>query len=223
MSLVSEVVLRVRIVFAHSTDNQAAISNDVNPLRFQVYTQLYNDGFSLPPQIFYEISKEQLDAALGHRARHLERVTEQAANELAARAQRPRMHDNSRSPRSIPSDRDSITPDPQRRVPENYDDLLRLGKGKGRGDGSTKMDVDAETVARPRDLTSGGADDEGSDREEEVAAPIDDDNMGIYPPQNEEPRSLSPNDQDVDPEPTPQLADESGDVIMKGNVPTVDV
>ena len=109
-------------VFAHSTDNQAAIANEVNLLRFKVYTQLYNDSFSLPPEILYEIgqiTKEQRDAALGNRARHLERVSGQAANELAARAQRLRMHDNSRSPRSIPSDRDSITPDPQRRAPEN--------------------------------------------------------------------------------------------------------
>ena len=104
-------------VFAHSTDNQAAIANEVNPLRFKVYTQLYKDNFSLPPDILYEIgqiTKEQLENALNSRARHQERVNEQAANEMAARAQRPRMHDNSRSPRSIPSDRDSTTPDPQR-------------------------------------------------------------------------------------------------------------
>ena len=82
------------------------------------------------------------------------------------------------------------------------------------------MEVDDDSVARPRGLTSGRADDEGSDREEEAVAPIDDDNMGITPVE-EEPRSLSPSDQDIDPEPTPQLADESGDVIMTGSVPTV--
>ena len=70
-------------------------------------------------------------------------------HEQAARAQRPRMHDNSRSPRSSPRDRDSITPEPQRRGPENHDDLLRLSKGKGRGGGSAVMEVDAEAVARP--------------------------------------------------------------------------
>ena len=70
-------------------------------------------------------------------------------HEQAARAQRPRMHDNSRSPRSSPRDRDSITPDPQRRGPENYDYLLRLSEGKGRGGGSAVMEVDAEAVARP--------------------------------------------------------------------------
>ena len=85
------------------------------------------------------------------------------------------------------------------------------------------MEVDDESVARPRDLTSGGADDEGSDHEEEAAAPIDDDDIGICPPVDEEPRSLPPGDQDIDLEPAPQLADESGDVIMQGNVPTVDV
>ena len=108
----------------------------------------------------------------------------------------------------IPSDRDSIAPDPQRRAPENYDDLLRLSKSKGRGDGSTKMEVDAGTVARSlrrnfrqslqTNLTSGRADDEASDREEEAAAPIDYNNMAIYPPEDEDPRSLSPGDQEVD-------------------------
>ena len=187
-------------VFARSTDNRAAIAAEVNPLRFKVYTQLYNDSFSLPPEILFEIGQitnEQLDAALGSRARHLERVTEQAANEMAARTQRPRVHDKSRSPRSIPSDRDSITPDPQRRGPlENYDDITVLSKGKGKGTGPTKMEVDDDSVARPRDLTSGGADDEGSDREEDAAAPIDHDNMGICPPVEAEPKSLSPGEQD---------------------------
>ena len=133
-------------VFRHHDDNPAAIANEVNPLRFRVYAKLFNDGFTFSLQFLCEIGKiteAERDAALDSRARHLERVNEQALNEQAARAQRPRMHDNSRSPGSIPSDRDSIAPDPQRRAPENYDDLLRLSKGKGRGDGSTKMEVDA--------------------------------------------------------------------------------
>ena len=204
-------------VFAHSTDNPAAIANEVNPLRFNVYTQLYNDGFPLPPPILCEICKNtkvERDAALDSRARHIQRVNEQALNEQAARAQRPRAHDNSRSPRiSITPDCDSTTPDPQRRAPQNYDGLLRT-KGKGRGDGSTRMEVDAETAARPRDHTSGGADDEASDREEEAAAPIDDDNMGSNPPEDDELRSLS--DHEAVPEPAQQIANESGDVCDYG-------
>ena len=211
-------------VFAHSTDNPAKIDAEVTPLRFKVYTKLYEDKFSPPFEILYEIcqiSKEQYQAILEKRARHQERLDEQAANELAARTQRPRMHDNSRSPRSIPSDRDCITPDPQRRgPPENYNDLTMLSKGKGRGNVSAKM-VDDDSSARQRDLTSGGADDdEGSDREEEAVVPIDDDNMGIAPLE-EEPRSLSPCDKDIDPEPTPQLAEETGDVDMISGLPTV--
>ena len=141
---------------------------------------------------------------------------------MAARTQRPRMHDNSRSPRSIPSDRDSTTPDPQRRgPPENYNDLTELSKGKGKGDVSTKVEVDDDSSACQRDLMSGGADDdEGSDREEEAVAPIVDDNMGITPVE-EELRSLSSSDKDIDPEPTPQLAEETGDVDMTSDLPTV--
>ena len=213
-------------VFAHSTDNPAKIDAEVIPLRFDVYTKLYEDKFSLPLEILYEIgqiSKEQYEIAMENRVRHQERVDEQAANEAAARAQRPRMHDNSRPPRSIPSDRDSITPDPQRRgPPENYNDLTMLSKGKGRGNASAKMEVDDDSSARQRDLTSGGADDdEASDREEEAVAPIDDDNMGITPVEEEEPRSLSPCDKYIDPEPTQQLAEETGDVDMTSDPPTV--
>ena len=47
--------------------------------------------------------------------------------------------------------------------------------------------------------------------------------MGINPPEDEEPRSLSPSDQEVVTEPVQQLAGESGDVIMEGGVPTVGV
>ena len=74
----------------------------------------------------------------------------------------------------------------------------------------------------PRDHTSGGADEEASDREEEAGAPVEDDNMGINPPEDEKPRSLSPCDQEVVTEPVQQLADESGDVVLEGDVPTVD-
>ena len=213
-------------VFRHHDDNpKAIIANEAGLVRFRIYTKLFNNGYTLPPQILLEIGKiteEQLKAALGARARHQERLDEQAMHEQAARAQRPKMHDNSRSPRSSPRERDSITPDPQRRGPENYDDLLRLSKGKGRGGGSTVMEVDAEAVVHSRGHTSGRADEEASDREEEAVAPIEDDNMNFNPPEDEEPRSLSPGDQEVVTEPVQQLADKSGDVVMEDDAPTVD-
>ena len=80
------------------------------------------------------------------------------------------------------------------------------------------MEVDAEAVARSRGHTSGGADEEASDREEEAVAPIENDNMNISPPEDEVPRSLSPSDQEVVTEPVQQLADESGNVIMEDDV-----
>ena len=46
--------------------------------------------------------------------------------------------------------------------------------------------------------------------------------MGINPPEDEEPRSLSPSDQEVVTEPVQQLADKSGDVVMEDDAPTVD-
>ena len=169
------------------------------------------------------MSKEDYEIAVRKQAHHQELVDEQVASAAAARTQRPRMHDNSRSPRSIPSDRDSTTPDPQRRgPPENYNELTMLSKGKGRGSVSTKMGVDNDAGARQRDLTSGGADDddEGSHREEEVVARIDNDSKGL-PQQEDEPRSSSPCDDDIDHEPTPQLAEETGDVDMTSDPPEV--
>ena len=53
----------------------------------------------------------------------------------------------------------------------------------GKGDVSALMEVDDESSARQRDLTSGGADeDEGWDREEGAAAPIDDNSKETTPP-----------------------------------------
>ena len=139
--------------FAHSTDDGREIDAEVMPFRFKVYTKLYNDVFPLTFEIRHEIGKmsdEELDEAMLKKDLYQERVEE--------RSQRPRVHDNSRSPRSSPSDRDSRTPDPQR------------SKGKGKGDAQALMDIDEDTSARQRDLTSGGADeDEVSDREEAVA------------------------------------------------------
>ena len=76
------------------------------------------------------------------------------------------------------------------------------------------MEVDGDSSARQRDLTSGGADeDEGSDREDEAVAPIDNDSKELAQLE-EEPRSLSPCDDDENIEPTPQLAGETGDADM---------
>ena len=83
------------------------------------------------------------------------------------------------------------------------------------------MGVDEDSSARQRDLTSGGADDdEGSDREEEAVAPIDNDSKELAQLE-EEPRSLSPCGDDTNLEPTPQLAGEIGDVDMTSGLPTV--
>ena len=158
-------------------------------------------------------------------AHHEDLVAEQAAAEAAARppAQRPRMHDNSRSPRSSRSDRNSTALDTNRRgLPENYSDVSRSkSKGKGKGDVSAMIEVDDSSSARQRDLTSGGADeDEGSDREDEAVAPIDDNSKELVPPK-EEPRSLSPCEDNGNIEPTPQPAGEIDDTDMTSGLPEV--
>ena len=116
--------------FAHSTDDGREIDAEVMPFRFKVYTKLYNDVFPLTFEIRHEIGKmsdEELDEAMLKKDLYQERVEE--------RSQRPRVHDNSRSPRSSPSDRDSRTPDPQR------------SKGKGKGDAQALMDIDEDSSA----------------------------------------------------------------------------
>ena len=151
-------------------------------------------------------------------------MDEQVANAVADRSQRLRMHDSSRSPRSSQSDRDSRAPDPncRRGIPENYSEFSRSkSKGKGKGDVSAKMEVDGDSSARQRDLTSGGADeDEGSDREDEAVAPIDDNSKELVPPK-EEPRSLSPCEDNGNIEPTPQPAGEIDDTDMTSGLPEV--
>ena len=200
-------------VFRHRNDDDMLISAEVRDVRFRIYTRLYNDGFTLPPEILYEIGKitlGQLNAALDARARHRERLGEQAQH-----APRLRMHDNSRSPMSPGSSpRESVTP-PPRRGPATYDELVRINKGKGQGGSPATMDVDSD--ARLRDHTTGGDDEEASDHEVEVAAPIENNNMNISSP-----RSLSSGDREVVIEPIQQLADESGDAIMEGDTPTVE-
>ena len=71
------------------------------------------------------------------------------------------MHDNSRSPRSSPSNRDSLTPEPQGL------------KDSSKGEALALMNIDEYNSERQRDHTSGdNIEDEDSDREEAVA-PID--------------------------------------------------
>ena len=43
--------------FSHSTDNDNDIDAEVMPFRRRVYTELYNEGFSLPLEIRHEIGK----------------------------------------------------------------------------------------------------------------------------------------------------------------------
>ena len=83
------------------------------------------------------------------------------------------------------------------------------------------MGVDEDSSARQRDLTSGGADDdEGSGREDEAVAPIDNDSKELAP-LKEKPRSLSPCDDDGNIEPTPQPAGETDDMDMTSGLPGV--
>ena len=215
--------------FAHTTDNPREIDAEVFPPRYKVYTKPFNDRFSLPCEIRYEIgqiSKRDYEIEMRKKAHHQELVDEQVADAAAARSQRLRMHDSSRSPRSSQSDRDSRTPDPNRHrgLPADYSEFTRSkSKGEGKGDVSALMEVDDDPGARQRDLTSGGADeDEGSDREEEAVAPIDDNSEELAPPK-EEPVQLSPCDDDEDIEPTPQLDGDIEDTDMTSGLPEVDV
>ena len=163
----------------HTTDNDREIDAEVMPLRFKVYTKLFNDGFSLPCEIRHEIGKmsdKELEQEMLKKDFYKERIDERIAIAAAERSQRRRVRDNSRSPRNSQSDRDSRTPDPNRirGVASDHEELARnKNKGKGRGGALALMEIDEDSSARQRDLTSGGADeDEGSDREEAVA-PID--------------------------------------------------
>ena len=153
--------------FAHTMDNPREIDAEVMPLRFKVYRRLFDEGFSLPYEIRHEIgqmSDEDFEKEMLKKDLYQERVDERIANAAAERSQRPRMHDSSKSPRSSQSDRDSRTPDPNRRrgLPVDYDELIRnKNNGKGKGDVSALMEVDDDFSARQRDLTSGGADEDG--------------------------------------------------------------
>ena len=84
------------------------------------------------------------------------------------------------------------------------------------------MEVDDDASARQRDLKSGGADDEdeGFDREEEAVVPIDNNSNGL-PQQEEELLSMSHCGDATDHEPTPQLAEETGEVDMTSDPPEV--
>ena len=133
------------------------------------------------------MSDEEFEQEMLKKDLYQERVDEPIAIAAAERSQRPRMRDNSRSPRSSQSDRDSRTPDPDR----------NKNMGKGRGDAQALMNIDEDSSARQRDLTSGGADeDEGSDREEAVA-PIDNNSKEATPPR-EEPTQPSPHNDSED-------------------------
>ena len=153
--------------FAHTTDNPREIDAEVFPPRYKVYTKPFNDRFSLPCEIRYEIgqiSKRDYEIEMRKKAHHQELVDEQVADAAAARSQRLRMHDSSRSPRSSQSDRDSRTPDPNRNrgVPADDDEFARNQKKvKGKGDALALMEIDEDCSARQRDLTSGCADEDG--------------------------------------------------------------
>ena len=142
--------------FTHSTDNDMNIEAVVMPLRRKIFTELFNEEFSLPLGHLHEIDK--ITTQVYHEAL---RKKEDFEDRTGGRFQRPREHDNSRSPRSSPSNRDSVTPEPQR------------PKGSGNGEALALMNINEDTSERQRDHTSGdNVEDEDSDREEAVA-PID--------------------------------------------------
>ena len=214
--------------FAHTTGNPREIDAEVMPLRFKVCRRLFDEGFSLPCEIRHEIGRmtdKDFEKEMRKKDLYQERIEERVANAAAERSQRPRVHDNFRSPRSSQSDRDSRTPDPNRNrgVTADYDEVARnKNKGKGKGDALALMEIDEDSSARQRDLTSGGADeDEGSDREEAVA-PIDN-NSKETTPLREEPMELSPRNDSEDIEPTPQLDGDVEDTDLTGGLPEVDV
>ena len=219
---------RVASAVLHYTDNPREIDAEVMPLRFKVYKRLFDEGFSLPCEIRHEIgqmSDEDFEKEMRKKDLYQERIEERVANAAAECSQRPRAHDNSRSPRSSQSDRDSRTPDPNRNrgVPADDDEFARNQKKvKGKGDALALMEIDEDSSARQRDLTSGGADeDEGSDREEAVA-PIDG-NSKETTPLREEPMQLSLRNDNEDMEPNPQLDGDVEDTDMTGGLPEVDV
>ena len=77
------------------------------------------------------------------------------------------------------------------------------------------------TTLAPASETSGGADeDEGSDREEEAVAPIDDNSEELAPPK-EKPMQLSPCDDDEDIGPIPQIDGDIEDTDMTSGLPEV--
>ena len=202
--------------FLHSTDNDNNIDAVVMPFRRRIFMELYDEGFALPIEIRHEIGKmTTLDYQ--EAARKKEMYEERAEERL----QRPRMHDDSRSPRSSPSDRDSTTPDPNRNKGNK-------GKGKGGGDALALMNIDEDNSERQRDHTSGdNIEDEDSDREEAVA-PIDVNEGNIYletPPEPAELEAMqtSPHNDGEDIEPTPQLERETMGKDMSTGLPEVDV
>ena len=183
----------------------------VMPLRRKIFTELFDEGFSLPLGHLHEIGKitsEEYYAAL--------RKKEDVEDRIGGRFQRPRQHDNSRSPRSSPSDRDSMTPEPPQRP-----------KGSGKGDALALMNIEEDNSERQRDHTSGdNIEDEDSDREE-AAAPIDVNEGEIKietPPEPAEPEAMqtSPRNDGEDVEPTPQLEQETVDTDMSTGLPEVD-
>ena len=79
-------------VSRHRNDDDMLIAAEVRDVRLRIYTELYNDSFTLSPEILFEIGKitqDQFNAALDARARYRERLEEQPQQ-----MPRPRMHDN---------------------------------------------------------------------------------------------------------------------------------
>ena len=124
--------------FLHSTDNEHSIDAVVMPFRHRIFTELFNAEFSLPLGHLHEIGR--ITTMEYHGGLRKQELFEEKA---AERLQRPRVHDNSRSPRSSPSNRDSLTPEPQRL------------KDSGTGEALALMSIDEDYSERQRDHTSG--------------------------------------------------------------------
>ena len=199
-----------RCCFLHPTDNDMNIGAVVMPFRRKIFMELFNEEFSLPLGHLHEIGK--ITTLEYHEALRKKDYEDRTGERL----QRPRMHDSSRSPRSSPSNRDSMTPEPQR------------PKDSGKGEALALMNIDEDNSERQRDHTSGdNVEDEDLDREQAVA-PIDVNGGDIKietPPEPAEPEAMqtSPRNNGEDVEPTPQLEKETVDTDMSTGLPEVDV
>ena len=198
--------------FAHRNDNNSVIEAIVKPFRFKIFNELFDARFSLPLEHLHEIGKISDECY-----RIAKQKRDDFDNRTGGRAQRPRHHDNSRSPRSSSIERDNTTPPPAERP-----------SGSGQGNPPALTDGQEINEDRQRDHTSGDHNEDEDSDHEEAAAPIElnDDDIKIEtPPEPAEPEAMqtSPLKDGEDVEPTPQLEQETADTEMSTGLPTEDM